>query len=122
MFFTEIWSSDSSVSIPSPEQWIADGGVASYNNVRYETQTIATSSATSGSTFRLELDTSSRFTGGETTAQALSHDISEDDLKYEIEQMLDISHTFNIRTLSPSREHISVRTLRMDRRVRVHAR
>ena len=108
VFFTEIWSSDSSVSIPTPEQWIADGGVATYNNVRYETQVIRTSSATGGATFRLELDTSSRFTGGEIKqTQTLSHDISEDDLKFEIEQMLDsFSHFQHQNFVTVTRTHI----------------
>jgi hypothetical protein len=109
VFFTEIWSSDSSVSVPSPEQWVSDGGVASYNNVKYETQTIQTSSVSAGATFRLELDTSSRFTGGEIKQTGtLASDISEDDLKFEIEQMLDsFSHFQHQNFVTVTRTHIT---------------
>jgi len=55
-FFTELWSSDSSV-IDGSHDWYSDGDVAVYNPVRYEEQVVFVPDSFTGS-FQLTMDTS----------------------------------------------------------------
>ncbi|POM58076.1 hypothetical protein PHPALM_37326 [Phytophthora palmivora] len=60
-FWTELWASPPSV-IDGTHEFVSEGGLATYNPVLYEIQTLRFNGATG--TFRLKLDTSSARLGG----------------------------------------------------------
>ena len=90
VFFTELWSSESTV-INGSHAWDSDGGVATYNGVKYDIQTVSTSagSAFTGS-FQLKLDSRSYLSGIEDITETLAHNIQADDMKYALEKLQNV--------------------------------
>ena len=83
-FFSELWTSSPSVTNGS-HTWDSDGGVATYNQVRYDIQklTTAASGAFTG-TFQISFDTTTRLSGRLETTGNLNYDITALDLKQEL--------------------------------------
>ena len=90
VFFSELWTSSPSVTNGS-HTWDSDGGVATYNQVRYDIQklTTAASGAFTG-TFQISFDTTTRLSGRLETTGNLNYDITALDLKQELEKLTNV--------------------------------
>jgi len=99
VFFSELWTSSPSITNGS-HVWDSDGGVASYNKVRYDIQKLTTAGGSPFTgTFQITFDTTTRTSGTIETTGNLPHSISALELKQELEKLENVGFVDVIRSV-----------------------